>query len=239
MKTIKIIKENENDQNIHVFSNQKIKKIIYLFFFLTFYTMILIYFLSNKTIKNDSQKFKKFSDIELLKLLTYNNPSIYNGIERCLRNNSDDEMCFYQYICPKVVKGKKRVLIGDKKDGSYIMLDDFDNIKIAYSFGIYKLIQFDKALADKGIDVYMYDHTINNLPYENSRFHWKKIGIGGNSQRSNNIKTLEEMIKENGHTTEKNMILKIDVEYAEWDSLNEVSENILKQFKYTLLSIII
>ena len=46
------------------------------------------------------------------------------------------------------------------------------------------------------------------------------------------------MIKENGHNMEKNMILKIDVEYAEWDSLNEVSENILKQFKYILLIIV-
>ena len=117
------------------------------------------------TIKNESKKFKKFSDKELLQLLTYNNPSLYNGIERCLGNNSDEEMCFYQYICPKEVTGKKRVLIGNKKDGSYIMLDDFENRKIAYSIGIYNLIQFDKALADKGIDVYMYDHTINNLPY--------------------------------------------------------------------------
>ena len=46
-------------------------------------------------------------------------------------------------------------------------IDDFDNIKIAYSFGISKNIQFDKALADKGIDVFMYDHTINSLNDEN------------------------------------------------------------------------
>ena len=83
------------------------------------------------------------------------------------------------------------------------MLDDFESIKIAYSIGIDGKIQFDKALADKGIDVYMYDHTINKLPYQNDKFHWKKIGIGGNSQRTSNIQTLEEMIKENGHISKK------------------------------------
>ena len=236
MKAIKFTKENENNKNFFTFANKNKKKlIIYLFFFFTFYTIFQIFFLSNKETKIDSKNLNKFSDIELLKLLTNNNPNIYKGIERCLGKNPDEEMCIYPYICPKEVKGKKRVLLGNKKDGSYIMLDDFENIKIAYSIGIYKLIQFDQALADKGIDVYMYDHTINNLPYENSRFHWKKIGIGGNSKRSNNIQTLEEMITENGHTDEKNMILKIDVEYAEWDSMNEVSDNILKQFKYILI----
>ena len=50
----------------------------------------------------------------------------------------------------------------------------------------------------------MYDHTINSLPYNNSRFHWKKIGIGGNSERKYNIQTIEDMIKNNRHKKEKN-----------------------------------
>ena len=91
------------------------------------------------------------------------------------------------------------------------MLDDFENIKIAYSIGIKDIIQFDKALADKGIDVYIYDHTINKLPYSSEKFHWKKIGIGG-IQKGHIISKL--MMKENGHLNEKNMIFKMDVEDA-------------------------
>ena len=94
------------------------------------------------------------------------------------------------------------------------------------------MIQFDKYLANRGIDVYMYDHTINSLPYNNSKFHWKKIGISGKSQRSKLLKSLEELIIENGHSLEKNMILKIDVEHCEWESLKNISNNILNQFKY-------
>ena len=80
----------------------------------------------------------------------------------------------YQFLCPKEVVGKKRVLFGTKKDGCYVLLDDLENIKIAYSIGIDGIIQFDQALADKGIDVYMYDHTIEKLPYENEKFIGKK-----------------------------------------------------------------
>ena len=77
----------------------------------------------------------------------------------------------------------------------------------------------------------MYDHTINKLPYENDKFHWKKIGLGVNSIKDNNLLSLEEMLKENGHLQEKNMILKIDIEENEWNPLNEISENIFYQFK--------
>lgn len=78
----------------------------------------------------------------------------------------------------------------------------------------------------------MYDHTINSLPYNNSKFHWKKIGISGKNQTNRQLKSLEELIIENGHSLENNMILKIDVEYCEWNAIRDISNNILNQFKY-------
>ena len=115
------------------------------------------------------------------------------------------------------------------------MLDDFKNIKIAYSFGIRAEIQFDKNLADRGIDIYMYDHTIDSLPYNNTKFHWKKIGITGKNKKNKMLKSLENLIIENGHSLEENMILKMDVEHAELESLIDLPSNILKKFKYILI----
>ena len=72
-------------------------------------------------------------------------------------------MCIYHLLCPKEVVGKKRVLAGpDREGGTYVMLDDFEDIKIVYSLGIDDNIDFDKAIADKGIDVYMYDILLIN-----------------------------------------------------------------------------
>ena len=51
------------------------------------------------------------------------------------------------------------------------------------------------------------------------------------------MKTLNELLIENGHEKEKNMILKMDIEGSEWDVLNEISEEILNQFKYILLEL--
>ena len=149
--------------------------------------------------------------------------------------NINNESSIYQLLKPQDVFGKKKVRIGKKGDGGYVLLNDFDNIKIAYSFGICDDVSFDKELADKNIDVYMYDHTIKNLPYQNPKFHWKKIGLTGHKKKNDNMETLKELLIENGHIKEKNMILKIDIERSEWSVFNEVSTGILKQFKYIVI----
>ena len=122
------------------------------------------------------------------------------------------------------------------KDGGYVLLNDFENIKFAYSFGISNEISFDKDLADKNIDIYMYDHTIKKLPFLHKKFHWKKIGITEKKGSfDNTMKTLSELIQENGHINEKNMILKLDIEGGEWNIFNDISQDILIQFKYILV----
>ena len=113
--------------------------------------------------KNDDKNIEKIvidtlpKRIKLLKLLTNNDELEYKGMLECLiSENPDSQYCIYHLITPKKVIGKNRVLLGTKSDGCYVLLDDFENVKIAYSFGISKNIQFDKALADMGIDIYMY-----------------------------------------------------------------------------------
>lgn len=135
---------------------------------------------------------------------------------------------------PLEVKNKKKIRIGKKGDGGYILLNDFNGIKIAYSLGINREVSFDQDLADRKIDVFMYDHTIEKLPYENKRFHWKKIGLIGNNFKKKNMKTLEELIKENKHSNEKNMILKFDIEKSEWNIFKTLNINTLLQFKYII-----
>ena len=183
--------------------------------------------------KDDNRIDILHKKIKLLKIFTNNDESEYKGMLECLiAGNPDNEYCIYHLISPKKVIGKNRVLFKKRAYGCYVLLDDFENIKIAYSFGIERNIQFDKSLADKGIDVYMYDHTIDSLPYQNNKFHWKKVGLCGNNRNRTDMKSLEDLLKENGHINEKNMILKIDIENWEWESLNTLNEEILKKFKY-------
>ena len=136
------------------------------------------------------------------------------------------------FLVSLIYKNIYIVTVEKTEIGLFFQIDDFINVRIAYSFGISSYIQFERALADKGIDIYMYDHTINNLPYQNPKFHWKKIGICGKKTNNTQLKNLEDLIMKNGHSNEKNMILKMHVEKWEWESLMNLKEDTLNQFKY-------
>ena len=127
-------------------------------------------------------------------------------------------------------EGFDLIRIGRDYDGGYIMLDDFEPGGIAYSFGISGNVSWDKDMASRGYDVFMYDHTIDGLPEENTRFHWSKLGIADGVTHDDRLKTLEELISRNGHEGKRDMILKMDVEGAEWGFLESVKPETLSQF---------
>lgn len=126
-------------------------------------------------------------------------------------------------------KGQELVRIGSSHDGGYIMLDDFSG-GIAYSFGIANEVSWDSDMTSRGYDVFMYDHTIDGLPEEKPHFHWSKLGIADGVTRDDRLKTLEELISRNGHEGKRDMILKMDVEGAEWGFLESVKPETLSQF---------
>ena len=171
----------------------------------------------------------------------FNKDRRYDGARNCLVANEYNSTCIYNFLFPKKVLGKKRKLFGGRKSTGYVLLDELTGIKIAYSFGIGDqdwYISFDKELADNNIDVFMYDHTINKLPYENPKFHFQKIGLSGNNNNKDSmLKSLYQILKENNHLKEKNMILKIDCEGCEWEALLDFPEELLKNFKFLLFEL--
>ena len=123
------------------------------------------------------------------------------------------------------------VRIGKVGDGGYIMIDNFSQRGgVAYSFGISNEISWDADMAKRGYDIFMYDMTIDKLPHENEKFHFFKEGIGGVKDESKLLDTLENFIARNGHENNSNMILKMDVEGAEWNFLETVSSETLSKF---------
>jgi len=85
-------------------------------------------------------------------------------------------------------------------------------------------------MAIRGYDIFMYDPTINALPQYNKRFHFFKEGISGIEVKEQSLNTLEHFVKRNGHEDKDNMILKMDVEGAEWSFLSTVSSELLGKF---------
>lgn len=130
----------------------------------------------------------------------------------------------------KKAAGFGLIRIGQEYDGGYIMVNDFRNVVFAYSFGIGSDVSWDEGMAEQGVEVYCYDHTIEKLPKENRRLHFYKTGIAGADCISEGLLSMESIIHRNAHEKENRLVLKMDVEGAEWDFLNSVSSDILNQF---------
>ena len=125
---------------------------------------------------------------------------------------------------------------GHDNDGGYIMMDKLLETNVAYSFGISDDVSWDKFMADKGFDVYMYDHTIEALPEENEKFHWQKIGLAGiYDEEHPELRTLSMLLEDNGHTDKKHIILKMDIEGAEWSALANLPDKHMEQFDQIML----
>ena len=105
---------------------------------------------------------------------------------------------------------KKRY--GCNWDSGYIYLSElFDNSSIIYSYGLDKTeeaISFDIEASDLGKKIYMYDASIEAPAVMRHNFFFKKEHLTSEN--------FSKHIKENEHCNQKNMILKMDVEGAEY-----------------------
>lgn len=134
-------------------------------------------------------------------------------------------------LSPMGVSGGQYKRFGRDCDGGYVMLDEIspETIDAAYSFGIADDVSWDEAIAVLGIDVYMYDHTIEQLPKNHSRFHYFKEGVAGRSEESG-LRRLGEFVLRNGHGSSQKLILKMDIEGCEWDVLDDASSEEVGKF---------
>ena len=161
-------------------------------------------------------------------------PIVVDSICRIVNFDFNLDRDFYVELAKtlqlKKVRGFEFMRAGRNEDGGYLLLDDFEPRKIAYSFGISDDFSWDDDIADRGCDVFMYDITIEELPKYRPEFHFFKEGIGRFKDPLKNLDTLEHFIERNGHQNQRNMILKMDVEDAEWDFLETVKSETLDQF---------
>ncbi|MEO8682296.1 MAG: FkbM family methyltransferase [Vicinamibacterales bacterium] len=134
-------------------------------------------------------------------------------------------------LAPMDVDGAAFVRVGQDHDGGYVMLDVLgpDTVDAAYGFGISHDTAWDEAIAGRGIDVYMFDHTIASLPTGLPRCRAFAIGVTGHV-KGPSLRTLRQLLDEHGHAASRRLIMKMDVEGCEWDVFDEAASDVIDQF---------
>lgn len=134
---------------------------------------------------------------------------------------------------PQKINNFDMVRVGRANDGGYVMCGDFNPNMHAYSFGIDDDNSWDMNIHLLGdINVYMFDHTIKQVPMFCHGLHWERKGIGVSDEKD--LLSLASILANNGDLYNRNLILKMDVEGAEWDILESLDDHIIDNFKQML-----
>jgi hypothetical protein len=129
--------------------------------------------------------------------------------------------------------GVALIRLGPEGDGGYLVPDDLDGIAYAFSPGISTESGFEAALADRGIQVFLADFSVDRPSEPHPRFVFDKKFVGALSD--NMYMTLDEW-KDNhipDHTGD--LLLQMDIEGAEFETLLNASPALLAQFRIMVI----
>ena len=130
-------------------------------------------------------------------------------------------------LTPHDVAGIDKIRIGGPGDGGYVLLDCIQPGVPVMSFGIGPSVAFDQDMAERGHPVLMFDHTIDALPATHPSFTWHRAGVA--AEPGPNLDTLANHMAGLAKSS-TDMILKMDIEGAEWDVLSSAPTGLLARF---------
>jgi hypothetical protein len=130
---------------------------------------------------------------------------------------------------PYAVEGFSKARFGSPYDGGYILLDDFQGVDTAFSFGVEQNASLDADVAKRGVTVYQFDHTVDAPITDNPRliFARKRIFTEAGPESESLSSLIEQHDKQN---TKPNILLKIDIENDEWAVFDTTPPEILNRF---------
>jgi hypothetical protein len=92
-------------------------------------------------------------------------------------------------------------------------------------------------MARRGIPVFQYDHTISAAPETHALLTGEPVGLGPVADPEARLDTLANLVSRNGHDAATNLILKCDIEGAEWDILPVMPSAVLRRFSQIVIEI--
>ena len=91
-------------------------------------------------------------------------------------------------------------------------------------------------MASRGHDVYMFDHTIEPLKFENAKLHFFQEGVAGRTDVSQNLFAITDHLRRHQINGDR-LILKMDVEGAEFDAFEFIPDDTLHRFEQIILEV--
>jgi hypothetical protein len=134
-----------------------------------------------------------------------------------------------QLIRPWTMRRNSKVRLGSDRDGGYVLPSCISLCDAVLSIGVGHDVSFDHAMAERGALILQYDHTVEGPPTPHPNFRFQRKGWGPVSD--GDLLSFDEMHQAMLGLGRRHLMLKFDVEGAEYPGLDSVTEEQLSAYE--------
>lgn len=142
--------------------------------------------------------------------------------------NKADVLRLIQQLHPKNTD-KELIRLGSKGDGGYLVSNDFENVEACFSAGVSDNSDFEVDCANMGMKVFLADKSVNGPAVHNDSFKFSKKFVGATTNDS--FMTMNDWIKSSEISNDSDLILQMDIEGFEYETILSIKDDLLKRFR--------
>lgn len=128
---------------------------------------------------------------------------------------------------------KNLIRLGPKGDGGYLVPEELQNIIACFSPGVERLSKFEKDCAEMGIECFLADKSVDKPSESHNLFHFTKKFIG--AINNEDFITLEEWVASSLSGRQGDLLLQMDIEGYEYETILSTSESLLNRFRIIIV----
>ena len=134
-----------------------------------------------------------------------------------------------------VVTDRPLVRLGPDGDGGYLVPDDLGGVAACFSPGVSTESGFERDCAERGMDVFLADKSVDGPAEPHARFHFTPQFVGATVDDA--FTTLDAWVDASGVASDADLLLQMDVEGYEYEALLAASPALLGRFRVVALEV--
>jgi hypothetical protein len=124
--------------------------------------------------------------------------------------------------------------IGSPGDGGYVIPDDLEGLCGVFSPGVCDTADFELHFARTGTPCYLADRSVPAPPIDHPMFRFRRQHVGPVS--ADGVVSLHDWVREE-HPSSGDLLLQMDIEGAEYDTLLACPREILRRFRVLVIEL--
>jgi hypothetical protein len=128
---------------------------------------------------------------------------------------------------------KDLIRLGPDGDGGYLVPDDLSGIEACFSPGVSSVSGFEKACAERGMKIFLADKSVDAPAESHPLFSFTRKHVGATT--SDDVMTMDNWVRESLPDERSELLLQMDIEGAEYETLLATSDALLRRFRIAVM----